>query len=200
MLTLVEKILFILCVAAALYYGYLGFKKLYLVIRRGQGELDVKKFVAQLIDAAINWVALLPTWRARKVSSVFHAMIAWGFTFYFLVNFGDVLQGYFPITFLGKGVIGSVYRFLADIFSVSVLVGMIYFLIRRFVVDTPVLKYRSNINLMDRIKEGGVRRDSMIVGFFILFYFYPLGAILRLGLFAEGRLNTAALTELFSSS
>ena len=38
------------------------------------------------------------------------------------------------------------------------------------------------------------------VGFFILFYFYPLGAILRLGLFAEGRLNTAALTELFSSS
>ncbi|CUS05302.2 putative ABC transporter permease protein [Candidatus Promineifilum breve] len=38
------------------------------------------------------------------------------------------------------------------------------------------------------------------VGFFILFYFYPLGAILRLGLLAEGRLNTAALTELFSSS
>lgn len=170
MLTLVEKILFILCVAAAVYYGYLGFKKLYLVIRRGQGELDVKKFVAQLIDAAVNWVALLPTWRARKVSSVFHAMIAWGFTFYFLVNFGDVLQGYFPITFLGKGAIGNVYRFLADIFSVSVLVGMIYFLVRRFIVDTPALKYHSNIKLMDRIKQGGVRRDSMIVGFFILFH------------------------------
>lgn len=38
------------------------------------------------------------------------------------------------------------------------------------------------------------------VGFFILFYFYPLGAILRLGLFEQGRLNTAALAELFSSS
>ena len=72
MLTLPEKILFILCVAAALYYGYLGFKKIYLVIRRGQGELDVKKFVAQLFDAAINWLALLPTWRARKVLSLIH--------------------------------------------------------------------------------------------------------------------------------
>ncbi len=37
-------------------------------------------------------------------------------------------------------------------------------------------------------------------GFFILFYFYPLGAILRLGLFAEGHLNTAALAELFTSN
>ncbi|MFZ1237932.1 MAG: [Fe-S]-binding protein, partial [Anaerolineae bacterium] len=170
MLTLPEKILFILCVAAALYYGYLGFKKIYLVIRRGQGELDAKKFVAQLFDAAINWLALLPTWRARKVPSIFHAMIAWGFTFYFLVNFGDVVQGYFPITFMGNGLIGNVYRFLADIFSISVLVGMVYFLIRRFIVNTPALTYRSNIKLMDRIKAGGIRRDSMIVGLFLLLH------------------------------
>jgi thiamine transport system permease protein len=35
--------------------------------------------------------------------------------------------------------------------------------------------------------------------FFALFYFYPLGEILRLGLFAEGQVNLEALTELFTS-
>ena len=35
--------------------------------------------------------------------------------------------------------------------------------------------------------------------FFALFYFYPLGAILRLGLWPEGRLDTAALGQLFAS-
>lgn len=40
----------------------------------------------------------------------------------------------------------------------------------------------------------------MPVLFFALFYFYPLGSILRLGLFAEGRLNLDALLELFTSS
>lgn len=35
--------------------------------------------------------------------------------------------------------------------------------------------------------------------FFLLFYFYPLSAILRVGLVAEGSINTGALLELFRS-
>ncbi|MEZ4610861.1 MAG: hypothetical protein R2838_11580 [Caldilineaceae bacterium] len=38
MLTWFEKILFIVALGASLYYGYLGFRKVYLVIMRGQGE------------------------------------------------------------------------------------------------------------------------------------------------------------------
>ena len=34
--------------------------------------------------------------------------------------------------------------------------------------------------------------------FFALFYIYPLGSILRLGLIPEGVLDTAALTQLFT--
>lgn len=36
--------------------------------------------------------------------------------------------------------------------------------------------------------------------FFILFYFYPLGSILRLGLLSDGQVNTDALAQLFTSS
>ncbi|RME52292.1 MAG: (Fe-S)-binding protein, partial [Caldilineae bacterium] len=109
-------------------------------------------------------------WKARTAASVFHAMVAWGFVFYFLVNFGDVLQGYFPIQFLGRGVIGGIYRFLADIFSVAVLVGIIYFILRRFVLHAPELGYRDNVTLMDKVKAGSVSRDSLIVALFILFH------------------------------
>ncbi|MEZ4581894.1 MAG: hypothetical protein R3A10_09690 [Caldilineaceae bacterium] len=38
MLTWFEKILFIVALGASLYYGYLGFRKVYLVIMRSQGE------------------------------------------------------------------------------------------------------------------------------------------------------------------
>ncbi len=170
MLTAIEKIVFVFAVIASVYNGYLGFRKVYEVIRRGQGDVDDENIVRRIVDAGLNWLFLRPTWKVRRWSSLFHAFIAWGFTFYFLVNFGDVVEGYFPITFLGKGWVGDIYRLLADLLSVGVLVGMVYFLLRRFVFDAPVLKYRENVKLMERVKAGGVRRDSLIVGLFILFH------------------------------
>ncbi|MBX7232810.1 MAG: (Fe-S)-binding protein [Caldilineales bacterium] len=170
MLTPIEKFIFFFALIATIYNGYWAFRKVYEVIRRGQGDVDDANIVRRVIEAGLNWLFLRPTWKVRRWSSVFHALIAWGFTFYFLVNFGDVVEGYFPITFLGKGWIGNIYRLLADILSVGVLVGMVYFLLRRFVFDAPVLKFRQNVKLLDRVREGGVRRDSLIVGLFILFH------------------------------
>ncbi len=171
MLTLVEKVLFLVVAVGALYYGYRNFSKVYQVVRRGQGQFPTRgELVARLVDAALTWLTLRPTWKIRRATDVFHAMIAWGFVFYFLVNFGDLLQGYFPITFLGRGAIGNAYRFLADLFSVSVLVGMLYFLVRRFVLHARELGYHSGVVLVDKVRQGGIQRDSLIVGLFILFH------------------------------
>ncbi len=104
------------------------------------------------------------------MAGVFHALIAWGFTFYFLVNLGDVISGYFSIIFLGEGIIGIVYRFLADLLTAAVLIGMIYFLLRRFVLRPKELTYHDNVMLLDAVRQGGVKRDSLIVGLFILFH------------------------------
>ncbi len=169
MLTWVEKILFIAAVAASLYYGYKGFKKVFDVIRRGSGEpYSTKDVLSQFATSAFEWITMKPIWQTRSTADVFHAMIAWGFIFYFLVNFGDALQGLFPITFMGEGTIGDIYRFLADIFTMSVLIGMVYFLLRRFVFNSPALKYRDNVKLMPKVEQGGIDRDSLIVGLFIL--------------------------------
>jgi Fe-S oxidoreductase len=170
MLTIVEKILFIVAVAASLYFGYRGFISVYRVIRRGQPDGDGRSLIARAWDALTNWLLLLPTWKVRLWPDLFHAAVAWGFTFYFLVNFGDVIQGYFPITFLGRGPIGNAYRFIGDVLSVGVIVGVIYFLVRRFIFRSPVFNFRNNVTLQAKVKAGGLRRDSLIVGAFILFH------------------------------
>ncbi len=168
MLTPIEKILFAVAVVASLYFGFIGFRKVYQVIRRGQGDYDDQHIVQRAWKALVEWVALLPTWRVRLTSSIFHAFVAWCFMFFFLVNVGDLLEGYFPIEFLGNGLIGGVYRFVADILAVAALVGVVYFILRRFVFNAPALQYRDNVKLMPSVQAGRIRRDSLIVALFIL--------------------------------
>ena len=171
MLTLFEKVLFIAAVCASIYFGYVGFRKVYEVVMRGPGEKPTfRQMMGKLWHAAVTWLTTKPIWKTRPFSSTFHIMISAGFVFYFLVNFGDVLEGLFPITFLGNNLLGDFYRFLADLATMSVLIGIIYFIFRRFVFRDKALTYRENIKLLDRVKNGGIRRDSLIVALFILFH------------------------------
>jgi len=172
MLTIFEKILFVIALGASIYFGFLGFRNVYRVVMRGQGDKPtLGELGRRLWYAAVTWITTRPIWRARPLSSVFHIMVSLGFIFYFLVNFGDVLEGMIDgFTFLGEGPIGNVYRLLADIATLSVLVGVIYFIVRRFIYNDKALTYRDNVKLVDAVKQGGIRRDSFIVAFFILFH------------------------------
>lgn len=171
MLTLAEKITFVALLLGAVAYAWVDFKRVYLVIRRGEGTWPSTAVIqARVVAALQKWLTLAPTWKLRPVVSILHALIAWGFVFYFLVNFADVLQGFFPITFLGAGPLGQLYRLLADLATAAVLVGMVYFLLRRFVLQAPALRYRNNVKLHDKVAAGAIRRDSLIVGLFILFH------------------------------
>ncbi|RME85880.1 MAG: (Fe-S)-binding protein [Caldilineae bacterium] len=188
MLTPLEKLLFTALLFATAWNGYWAFRKVYLVIRRGQGEVGDDHIVRRAWNAFWTWALLRPTWKTRTFTSLFHAAVAWGFIFYFLVNFGDILEGYFDITFLGQGLLGDIYRFIADWLSIGVLVGMIYFLVRRFIAEDPALSFRENIRLLEKVQKGGLQRDSLIVGFFILFHvgFRFLGTSFQVALHGAG--------------
>lgn len=161
MLTLVEKILFIIAVAASIYFAFIGFRKVYRVIMRGADpKPNLKEMLQRLWHAAVTWITTGAMWQTRPWSSMFHIMISLGFIFYFLVNFGDVVEAMLPVTFLGHNIIGDFYRFLADLATMSVLIGIIYFIFRRFVFHDKALTYHENVKLLDRIKAGGIRRDS----------------------------------------
>jgi Fe-S oxidoreductase len=119
-------------------------------------------------QAAAKTVTFSPVFRARLGPSLLHAFVGWAFIYYLLVNLGDVLEGFIPdYIFLGTGTVGNLYRLGVDVLSVAALVGMVGLLIRRFALRAPELDIRGTTPLHPKARSG-IRRDSAIVGGFIL--------------------------------
>ena len=168
MLTLVEKILFGLAVVATLAAAYLAVKRLIGIITGGRGKPDWKLASKRLASVLAKIVTFQPVFRFRPLTSLFHALVGWGFGFYLLVNLLDVMHAYLP-GFEIPGIVGNIYRLLADILSVGVLIGMTFFLVRRFVFRPANLSTRESTLLHPKARAG-IRRDSAIVGGFILLH------------------------------
>ncbi len=166
MLTLIEKILFVLAVAAALYGSYLAINRIMRIIRRGHGKVDWNVVKKRLVGVAIKTITFQPVFRLRFWPSLFHGFVGWGFIFYLLVNFFDVIAGFIP-GFHIPGVVGGVYNLLADVLSVGVLVGMIALIIRRFGLRPATMNARADVLLHPKARFG-IKRDSAIVSGFIL--------------------------------
>jgi Fe-S oxidoreductase len=170
MLTFPETIIFGFATAVTVALVLRAIVRIIRIIGRGRGKPDWKVIPKRLLDAGIKTVALTPVWRKRLLVSLFHAMVVWAFMFYLFVNIGDVLEGLLPnFIFLGGTAIGNGYRLLADLLSVAGLVGMSALLVRRFVVGAPELRIRET-TLVHPKARSGIRRDSLIVGFFILLH------------------------------
>ena len=170
MLTLVEKILFTVLVLASGYLTFITFGRMFRIILRGQGSLNFEDLPQRLIRGALALFSQGNILRKRKWTSLFHYGVAWAFIFYFLVNAADVLEGFIPnFHFLGDTFLGSLYRFLADILTISGLIGVIYLLSRRFIAKAPALTVRDNVMLHPKA-QAGIRRDSLLVGSFIVIH------------------------------
>ncbi|MEA3440303.1 MAG: (Fe-S)-binding protein, partial [Chloroflexota bacterium] len=141
------------------------------IIQRGQGEIDwslARKRIAGVLGKTIS---LRPTFRIRIVPSLFHAFIAWTFMFYLLVNLADILEGMIAGFSFSEAIspLGGPFRLIADVLSVAALFGMLVLLLRRFVLQSDELKTRHEI-LMNPKTRIGIRRDSTIVGAFIIIH------------------------------
>ncbi len=181
MLTLPEKIAFI--VFAVLLFAWTAWhaSRMVRAIARGRGRPDWPyifqtirdRLLAQLLIVGTN----LPVYFNRPLVGIFHFMVFAGFSFYLLVNISDGLSGYLkewdtlhpvPGTLLAPLV--NLFNLAADLLSVAVLVGVAFFLIRRFIRKDPAFNFRENVLLNPKVKAGAIRRDSLIVGGFILLH------------------------------
>jgi Fe-S oxidoreductase len=170
MLSLPEKFIFAIAVIVSGYFAFRAVRHLVHIVNMGQGNPDWGLVPSRLGKTIIKTLSLQSVWQLRPIPSLFHALIVWGFTFFLLVNIGDFLQAFIPdFVFLGNGYLGNFYRLGADLFSVSVLVGMTGLLIRRFILHPKNLEIRETILLHDKA-ESGIKRDSFIVGGFILLH------------------------------
>ena len=170
MLTPVEKILLILAVIASAGAAYLAATRIIRTIQRGQGKFDWQIVKKRLGSVLVKTITLQPTFKIRLLPSLFHALIAWGFIYYLLVNVVDGLEGLFSnFNFFETTAFGQVYRLLADILSVAVLTGMLAMIIRRFVLRSDALTTRPDILLQPQARAG-IRRDSAVVASFIMLH------------------------------
>ncbi|MCB0007495.1 MAG: (Fe-S)-binding protein, partial [Anaerolineales bacterium] len=173
MLSPVEKILFAILFIAANAAGAYTFYAMFRVINRGQGQINWRELPYRAWEGILALFSQGRIIRHRTWTSIFHYMVAYAFIFFLLVNVIDVLEGYIPTegeTHLIPGVIGNIYRLLADVLSVLGIIGVIYFLLRRFVKRDPALRARENVLLHPKARQGGISRDSLIVGLFIVFH------------------------------
>jgi Fe-S oxidoreductase len=168
MLTPVEKAIFILAVLTSLYFAVGTFKKMVAIIGSGSGEIPRDRMLYRCalgVKMLINQNNMI---RNRPFVSLVHSLIAWTFILYLLVNVVDVLEGLITnFHFLGSGLTGDIYHFLVDVMSVMALIGMTYFLVRRFLSKSPALNIRDNIKLHPAAIKG-ISKDSLLVGLFIL--------------------------------
>jgi Fe-S oxidoreductase len=170
MLTDIERIVFIVLSLFAL--GAAGFvaRRIYHIIARGQGALGTDHWERRLRRGLGVLLTQRTVLKRRPLASIFHAMIAWGFTFYLLVNVVDVAIAWFAdLKGLFYNPIGYLYLLLADLLTMGVLVGMVALLIRRFTTGRKIFGFNKNVVLHPKASFG-IKRDSLIVGIFILFH------------------------------
>ena len=174
-LTVYEKVIFVILAAVAAWYAYVGFARLVRVVQRGKvGELPrTNQLVTRLVTGGLKTLSQRTVFRDRPVASTFHSFIFYGFVFYLAVNVIDGLNGFLPPAFTARfdlGLFGDVYHLFADVLTVLILVGMVFFLVRRFLVKPRTMTHNARTLLHEDVAAGAVKRDSLIVGVFILLH------------------------------
>ncbi|MEK9837327.1 MAG: heterodisulfide reductase-related iron-sulfur binding cluster [Deltaproteobacteria bacterium] len=172
MLSPTEQIAFILLVVVCGGLAFQGFRRIYVIVSQGKPSYRTDDFPLRLIKALIDVGLQKPLFKARPIVSLFHAFIFFGFSFYLLVNVNDLLEAYVEgwTTIGSSNPVALGFNLFSDLFSIFVLVGIIYFLIRRFIGKPKVFEFNSNVKLQAEVESGGIRRDSLIVGVFIIFH------------------------------
>src|ERR1051325_10129727 len=97
MLSTTEKILFVLLAVGCLSYGAQRFYAVYRAITRSKPDARFDHLLERIQSAL--WIVLTQqsVFKKRPVVSLLHALVFFGFVFYFLVTLVDVVKGFFAV-------------------------------------------------------------------------------------------------------
>jgi Fe-S oxidoreductase len=167
MLTTIEKILFVLLALGSFYYGGKKFYDVYRVIARGKPDARFDNLPERIRRAL--WIVLTQqsVFKKRPIVSFLHALIFYGFVFYFLVNLVDVLEGFLGVQ--TRGGAWSFFNLAADLLTAGVLTGIIGMVVRRWFVRPKDFEFPANVPVQPEVRDG-IFRDSTIVAGFIIFH------------------------------
>jgi Fe-S oxidoreductase len=179
LLTTIEKIIFILLALTSAGFTFHGFKMIIDSVRKGRPAPELKNVPVSLLKAGITVLFQQTIFKARRVLSAIHLGLFFGLITYAFVNLIDVLEGFIPgfdLVYGGKHLAGAptglinAFNLIADVMSGLLLISITVFLVRRFIVKDKHLEYRDNILLNPKVKTGGQKTDSLIVGIFVIMH------------------------------
>jgi Fe-S oxidoreductase len=181
LLTTTEKIIFVLLALVSAGFTVHGFKIIIDSVRKGRPAPELKNVPASLVKAGITVLFQQTIFKARKVLSAIHLGLFFGLITYAFVNLVDVLEGFIPgfdLVYGGKHIpfaflpspIINAFNLIADVMSGFLLFSITVFLVRRFVAKDERLEYSDNVLLNEKVKAGGQKTDSLIVGIFVILH------------------------------
>jgi hypothetical protein len=129
LLSFIEKIAFLILTTSCLGVAYITFGRMYKVISMGSNPIVWNEVLKNWREGLWAFLSQKTLFKTRPIVGFIHALVAWGFTLYLVVNVLDVLYGFIPgFKFFPDHIIGNTYRLFVDIFSVIVLFGVLYFI------------------------------------------------------------------------
>lgn len=171
MLPLPQKVAFLVFAVIAGIPGVLGFRRVWLRIRRGRPDTEPRSdhFLRRLWYAIATTITQRRSFRRRPWVSLFHSLIVYGFLFYLAVNLVDALEGYLPFSIRSSHAAGAIYNLCADLLSFLVMLGVVALVLRRFVLPARHdFDFNRSTLVDEKIRRGGMSRDSILVSAFIL--------------------------------
>jgi Fe-S oxidoreductase/nitrate reductase gamma subunit len=170
MLTPIEMVLFVLATLVSLYYTYRGFARIMGQINSGRGKIDWSLAYKRVWELILKVGLFQPVFRFRLWTSILHGLVGWGFLSFLLINLGDLIYAFTGFKLLDNtGLFGDLYRLLADIVNVLIIVGIVALAIRRFILRPATLTTRES-TLLNPKARFGILRDSAIVATFIFIH------------------------------
>ncbi|ADY26355.1 protein of unknown function DUF224 cysteine-rich region domain protein [Deinococcus proteolyticus MRP] len=173
MLPDLHKILFAVYALITGVFVVWGFYRLYLRVYRGAPATEARfdNLPGRIGYAITTSLTQERVFRKRPVIGVLHSMVFYGFVYYLLVNVVDLLEGFFHFAIHSDNPFGIAYNLLADLLSASVILGVLGLVVRRFFTQSKRdFKFSEKTLIHDWVKDGYIRRDSIIVASFIIFH------------------------------
>lgn len=169
MLLGIEKLIFVFISILSIYFTSVAVRKIAANISSARGEINWKQVLANLPGTLFNYLSLNRTFKTRWAVSITHALVAWGFLTFLVINLNDVLYGFFDFRLLESlGLFGNVYRSIADIFNVLILLGIMALAIRRFVFSPDTFFVNKNVIIHPKAISGIARDSAIVAGFIFL--------------------------------
>jgi Fe-S oxidoreductase/nitrate reductase gamma subunit len=173
MLPFHQRVAFLCFALLAVVLGAQGFYRLYLRIRHGRPDSEVRfnRVAHRIWYGVVTTLTQKRTFKARPVIGIFHSFIFYGFVFYGLVNLVDAVEGYSSLAISSGHLAGAVYNALADLLSFLVLLGVVALVLRRFLLPSRRdFRFNERTLLHKDVQHTKISRDSIIVSVFILFH------------------------------